>query len=280
VSDVPAEIEFLTVDVVLAMHQRQLDRFGGGEGLRDRGLLESAVAQPQASFGGTYAHDGLFAMAAAYLFHIVSNHPFVDGNKRAGLLAAQAFLDVNGVTLERDSEAFFTLTMAAARAHRRSQAIATPSRRRSSHSTRSCCAGSSRAASARRRCHNEAIIGRDEVQTFATIVRALGPLDAGRCLAHWDAVARTLACQRGGMSREGGEFSSGDYLGPALAGRLRAAGVDAAAAQRLPRALERHAMRSATPFTLARRRSVGWPAASETDLAFLEIVGVDAFDDV
>lgn len=73
--------------------------------------MKSAVAQPQASFGGTYAHDGLFAMAAAYLFHIVSNHPFVDGNKRAGLLAAQVFLDVNGVSLEHDSESFYALTM-------------------------------------------------------------------------------------------------------------------------------------------------------------------------
>lgn len=113
-SDALAETEFLTVEVVLALHQRQLDRFGGGEGLRDRGLLESAVAQPQASFGGTYAHDGLFAMAAAYLFHIVANHPFVDGNKRVGLLAAQVFLDVNGVTLEHDSEAFYALTMGVA----------------------------------------------------------------------------------------------------------------------------------------------------------------------
>ena len=64
-SNAPAEIEFLTVEVVLALHQRQLDRFGGGAGLRDRGLLESAVAQPQASFGGEYIHEGLFAMAAA-----------------------------------------------------------------------------------------------------------------------------------------------------------------------------------------------------------------------
>ncbi|HEY6724530.1 MAG TPA: type II toxin-antitoxin system death-on-curing family toxin [Polyangiaceae bacterium] len=113
-SDAPAEVEFLTVEVVIALHRRQLDRFGGGAGLRDRGLLESAVAQPQASFGGTYAHDGLFAMAAAYLFHIVSNHPFVDGNKRAGLLAAQVFLDVNGVSVEHDSEAFYALTMGVA----------------------------------------------------------------------------------------------------------------------------------------------------------------------
>jgi death-on-curing protein len=114
VSEGSAEIEFLTVEVVLALHQRQLNRFGGGAGLRDRGLLESAIAQPQASFGDTFAHDGLFAMAAAYLFHIVSNHPFVDGNKRAGLLAAQVFLDVNGVTLEHDSEAFYALTMGVA----------------------------------------------------------------------------------------------------------------------------------------------------------------------
>lgn len=113
-SDAPAEIEFLTVEVVLALHQRQLDRFGGSAGLRDRGLLESAVAQPQASFGGAYAHDGFFAMAAAYLFHIVSNHPFVDGNKRTGLLAAQVFLEVNGVVLLHDSEAFYALTMGVA----------------------------------------------------------------------------------------------------------------------------------------------------------------------
>lgn len=104
------DVEFLTVDIV-ALHQRQLERFGGGAGLRDRGLLESAVGQPQASFGGTYAHDGLVAMAAAYLFHIVSNHPFVDGNKRAGLLATLVFLDLNGISIEHSSSDFYALTM-------------------------------------------------------------------------------------------------------------------------------------------------------------------------
>lgn len=114
-SDAPAaDINFLTVEAVLVLHQLQLERFGGSGGLRDRGLLESAVAQPQASFGGTYVHDGLFAKAAAYLFHIVSNHPFVDGNKRAGLLAAQVFLVRNGVVIKHDSEAFYTLTMGVA----------------------------------------------------------------------------------------------------------------------------------------------------------------------
>ena len=82
------EPEFLDVDDVLELHSAQLERYGGASGLRDRGLLESAVAQPQSSFAGQFAHEGLYEMAAAYLFHICRNHPFVDGNKRAGLLAA------------------------------------------------------------------------------------------------------------------------------------------------------------------------------------------------
>jgi death-on-curing protein len=112
-SDPPNPV-FLTVEQVLVLHQRQLDRFGGGAGLRDPGLLESAVAQPQASFGGELAHDGLFAMAAAYLFHIVSNHPFVDGNKRVGLLAAATFLHLNGIPILHSSEALYELTMGVA----------------------------------------------------------------------------------------------------------------------------------------------------------------------
>ena len=108
---------FLTLDQVLALHQRQLERFGGGSGLRDRGLLESAIAQPQASFGGAFAHNGLFEMAAACLFHIVANHPFVDGNKRAGLLAALTFLSLNGVKLLGHSEALHELTLGVAEGH-------------------------------------------------------------------------------------------------------------------------------------------------------------------
>ena len=99
--------EFLDVEDVLELHRLQLQRFGGGDGVRDRGLLESAAAQPQSSFGGTYTHDGLFAMAAAYLFHIVQNHAFVDGNKRTGLLAALVFLDLNGISIDHDSEALY-----------------------------------------------------------------------------------------------------------------------------------------------------------------------------
>lgn len=106
--------EFLDIEDVLDIHEMQLARYGGTDGLRDQGLLESALSQPQATFGGDFVHDGLFAMAAAYLFHIVSNHPFVDGNKRTGLLAALVFLDLNGIAIERESETLYNLTMAVA----------------------------------------------------------------------------------------------------------------------------------------------------------------------
>jgi death-on-curing protein len=87
---------FLTVQAVLAIHEELIRRYGGSHGLRDAGLLDSAVHQPQASYGGEYLHPTLFDMAAAYLLHIVSNHPFVDGNKRTGWVACRVFLDMNG----------------------------------------------------------------------------------------------------------------------------------------------------------------------------------------
>jgi death-on-curing protein len=90
-------IRFLSVDDVLAIHEDTIANEGGSAGLRDPGLLDSAVLMPQQQFGGAYLHDDLAAMAAAYLFHIASNHPFIDGNKRAAAMSALVFLDVNGV---------------------------------------------------------------------------------------------------------------------------------------------------------------------------------------
>ena len=90
---------FLDVEEVLLIHEEQLPRYGGSPGIRDRGLLESAVAMPRATAGGEFAHEDLFAMAAAYAFHIAQNQPFVDGNKRTGLLTALVFLDLNGVVI-------------------------------------------------------------------------------------------------------------------------------------------------------------------------------------
>ena len=90
---------FLTLDDILESHQNQIETYGGSHGIRDIGLLESAVAQPEAIFGGHYLHADIFEMAAAYLYHLVMNHPFVDGNKRVGLEASLIFLEINNESL-------------------------------------------------------------------------------------------------------------------------------------------------------------------------------------
>jgi death on curing protein len=107
-------IEFLALDTVLKIHTESLDRYGGLAGVRSHELLESAVAQPQATFGGAYLHEDMFAMAAAYLFHLVSNHPFLDGNKRTGLGCALAFLDGNGVSIVKGTARLYEATMTVA----------------------------------------------------------------------------------------------------------------------------------------------------------------------
>ena len=106
--------DFLTIEDVLEIHRVQLSRFGGSSGIRDQGLLESALAQPMTTFDGKFIHTDLFSMAAAYLFHVAKNHAFVDGNKRTALLAALVFLDVNGVAIDHSSESLYDLTKAIA----------------------------------------------------------------------------------------------------------------------------------------------------------------------
>ena len=98
---------FLTLDDVLESHRYQIDTYGGSDGIRDLGLLESAIAQPEASYGGQYLHADFFEMAAAYLYHLVMNHPFVDGNKRVGLEVALIFLEINGVAVEASDDELF-----------------------------------------------------------------------------------------------------------------------------------------------------------------------------
>ncbi len=102
---------FLTVDDILESHQNQIDTYGGSHGIRDIGLLESAIAQPEASFGGQYLHADIFEMAAAYLFHLVMNHPFVDGNKRVGLETALIFLEINNENLNASDEELVDLVL-------------------------------------------------------------------------------------------------------------------------------------------------------------------------
>jgi len=95
---------FLTFEDVIEIHRDMIERYGGSAGVRDIGLLQSAVAMPQASFGGQFLHADLFEMAAAYLFHIVQNHAFLDGNKRVGASAALVFLEVNRVDVKVTNE--------------------------------------------------------------------------------------------------------------------------------------------------------------------------------
>lgn len=98
---------FLTFAEVIEIHDYQISRFGGAASVRDVGLLTSALAMPSATFDGEYLHPSIIEMAAAYLYHLVADHPFVDGNKRVGAMAALIFLDLNGYEFAA-SDADFT----------------------------------------------------------------------------------------------------------------------------------------------------------------------------
>jgi death-on-curing protein len=105
---------FLSEGEIRAIHLDQLERYGGSAGLRDEGLLRSALSQPSASFGGQWLHKDLYEMASAYLFSLAMNHPFIDGNKRVGGMAALAFLEINGIFVDADSDAYADLVLAVA----------------------------------------------------------------------------------------------------------------------------------------------------------------------
>ena len=92
-------VDFLSLDDIIVIHNDQIDRYGGSPGIRDVGLLQSAASVPSATFQSDYLHHDIFLMAAAYLFHITQNHPFVDGNKRTWAVAALVFLEINGITV-------------------------------------------------------------------------------------------------------------------------------------------------------------------------------------
>ena len=101
----------LSVEIVREIHTEAIARFGGSEGLRDLTLLESAVAAPQASFAGASPYKDLVEVAAAYLFFLCRNHPFIDGNKRAALGACLVFLQLNGIEPKADSPGWEQLTL-------------------------------------------------------------------------------------------------------------------------------------------------------------------------
>ena len=105
---------FLSLDEVLEIHAQQIERYGGSAGLRDAAGLESAIATPQATFGGEFLHTSIPAIAAAYLFHLCQNHAFIDGNKRVGANAAITFLLMNNWEPTFDEEELADLVLSVA----------------------------------------------------------------------------------------------------------------------------------------------------------------------
>ncbi|BBD65104.1 death-on-curing family protein [Nostoc commune NIES-4072] len=103
--------KFLTISQVLDIHQRQIQRFGGTSGVRDEGLLDSALAQPQVTFGGELLHPTIHEQAAAYLYHLAMNHPFIDGNKRTAFAVMLTFLNLNCYTFNLSQEQAYNLVI-------------------------------------------------------------------------------------------------------------------------------------------------------------------------
>lgn len=97
---------FLSIEEVIQIHDDLVSEYGGLHGIRDLGLLISAIEMPKASLFGEYLHESIFDKAAAYLFHIVCNHAFVDGNKRTGAAVSLIFLHQNGYRMKYDMQEF------------------------------------------------------------------------------------------------------------------------------------------------------------------------------
>lgn len=106
---------FLSLSEVLEIHQDQVTRYGGAAGIRDIELLKSALGMPSATYGGQFLHTDIYEMAAAYLFHLVKNHPFVDGNKRVGAVTALIFLYLNGFDFDAPEDDLAEMVLSVAR---------------------------------------------------------------------------------------------------------------------------------------------------------------------
>lgn len=104
------EITFLASAEVIRINKDQINRYGGLLGVRDLNLLESALANPMATFEGQFLHGDIFQMAGAYAYSIIKNHPFLDGNKRTGLITALLFLACNGYLIE-ESDALYNMAV-------------------------------------------------------------------------------------------------------------------------------------------------------------------------
>jgi death-on-curing protein len=105
------QIDFLTLDDILAIHAEQLQLYGGSAGFIDRAIVESATEQPRMTMFGQYLHPQIKDMAAAYLYHFAASQGFADGNKRTALVAAVEFLGRNGYSLDCTNDEIYDITM-------------------------------------------------------------------------------------------------------------------------------------------------------------------------
>ncbi len=122
---------YLSLEQILALHKAQIDEYGGAHGLREMGGLESAMARPQMTFGGEDLYKDVPDKAATLWHSLVMNHPFIDGNKRIGAMAAELFLGINGVDLLATNEQLVEITLATARGEMSAEALAIWIRQRS-----------------------------------------------------------------------------------------------------------------------------------------------------
>lgn len=116
--------KFLSFTEVELIHADQIASFGGTAGIRDIGLLESALAQPEATFAGELLHPTLFDQAAAYLYHLSRNHPFIDGNKRTAFAVMDTFLELNGYTLTLTNDQIYELVLRVAQGQMNKEELA------------------------------------------------------------------------------------------------------------------------------------------------------------
>lgn len=105
------DINFLSLDEILAIHYDQIKRYGGSHGVRDFNLLISAASRPQATFGGFDLYPDVFAKAAALIHSLVLNHPFIDGNKRTAITATTRFLFINGYVVKMSKKELIDLPL-------------------------------------------------------------------------------------------------------------------------------------------------------------------------
>ncbi len=102
---------YLSLEEVLLLHIKEIDRFGGSHGIRDRGLLLSAIAQAELSLFDELVYKTAYEVAATYAYHVIKNHPFIDGNKRIGILVAITFIGINGLHINTDNQELYNLAM-------------------------------------------------------------------------------------------------------------------------------------------------------------------------